>query len=263
MENSHNKTKLKNMNRLYFNILNHEKGFALVMLLIMIPIILTAYTLFYIGCAQIEISSALNQMCRAELQKSLLTSQKWLQTFIKLNARIVQIKPKMNINELKSHLLDDLPKEYLSNQLLNQIQSLTNTYDIVELLQQSLLNDYLVNKEKSLIMHKYTVEKQLHLFSDQLKRLLQVSKIEVQIHFMKVLPVAPTLNSNLSSFKYYTLKPQLETIEKQTLSWSYQLTTSTPMSEWTPWSQRIRGECTKTLTKEAPWIPVLIVDKFS
>lgn len=224
MEDAYNKKKSRKS-----EILTNRKGVAIILLLILMPLIITSIFLFYIGSIQLEMKSFVSQLCRHELMDSLNFSQKWVFDFINRN------------QQNNNPLLHSILKKHLDTEV-----------------------HYFYKQKKRLILSKKEILKdQLEYYQQKTQSLMTLSNIKVDYKINFEYPVEIQNHFKNPLRQIYIVKTNVEEIERQTLTWSYNLSTHPSYFYWIHWSQNFNGQCSATLSKEKPWKPILSEDKHS
>ncbi len=219
---------------------NHasNSGYALVFLCLLLPLILTVIFYIYAKIIQVEMKSHLHQICRRELLAAQAQASKAIQQIMKLNhSRMATKMHSMPRNQ--NHLLPSIAEETkASNSIHNLLQLSRNHLKKGKEELQSLFERY---------QHK-------------LDAFIDISDINIY-EKMSPNPSIELKTSPLFNKPYFQFKENFEQIQSLTLFWTYQLKTKSHFSNWDPWPQKFKGQCSATLKKEAPWLPILYEDR--
>ncbi len=237
--------------------LERQKGFALVFLITLLPLVLAALTFLYVATTQIEIKSTLQQTCRIELMKGQQTASSLIKSLMALNKLVTVVKWGDFIARVLSLAATPFPPVAAA---IRGILALAKTAKTaIPLIQKAILiglgaglETYLMNGHRALL-------KILNHYARKSTDLVTLSNKIVFANYIRGLSVEPeNPNARLTT---YRLKKDFENKQELFLHWKYQLKTSPFLFEWAPWQQTFHGYCSATLKKEEPWEPTLYAGK--
>lgn len=212
-------------------LLAKQQGFALIWLCTLLPAILTTIIFVYAASIQIEIKSALHQLCRRELLAAQAQSSKIIQKI-------------MTFHQTKN----DVRK-----QDLGKINALT---------QQALVNALAQHNQFSLKQSQSAIQKSILGYQKKLSPFMDLTEIEVSGNPYSAYSIQMNIHHSLDFSEPIQLNENFERLQSLTLSWKYQLKLSRNFIIESSWSQNFEGHCSATLKKEKPWPPILYEDKF-
>jgi len=223
------------------NQINSEKGFALIMMCLLLPIFLVTCTFIFIGMAQIEIKTTLNHLCRSELLKAQAKSSQIINQLMVNN----KYSAKNIKNQRNSYYL--IPSTRNNNSNINRDQLIKSLTD---------------NSKQSLINGKEILYNSLLTYKKKLESLVVLSEIATTGISNTTLSLEIESTHLSDTYDPIRLKENFVKLQSLTLHWKYQLKYIPLLETWTNWSQNFEGHCTATLKKEKPWPPILYEDKY-
>lgn len=231
-----------------------EKGFSLVLLTTLIPLILAAIVFIYIGTTQIELKTSLHQTCRIELMKAQKVSSNLIYGLMLINKVIDGLKWAFVIGELLEFTV------VLASVGAAILSIAEFTAQQIPRIQKLIIAGIIAEEKYFLASTHYKLNGVIRDFKNRAHNLIDISNSFIFTNPLKGVPVEPE-NPKLPLTKY-KLKKNFEDKQQLFFVWKYQLKTSSMFFRWANWNQRFRGGCNTTLKKESPWEPTLYADKF-
>lgn len=238
--------------------IERQKGFALVFLITLLPLVLAALTFLYVGTTQIEIKSTLQQTCRAELMKAQKTASSLINTLMAINKLIAIVKWGEFLARIASYVTTPFPLLSLAIKGILAVAKTAKT--AIPLIQKAILVGLGPGLEYYLVVGHRELSKILTAYSQKTTDLMILSNKLVFANYIRTLSVEP--ENPAAELTKYRLKKNFEDKQQLFLHWRYRLKASPALFKWAPWEQTFHGHCSATLKKEEPWEPTLYAGKF-
>lgn len=237
--------------------LQQQHGFALVLFMSLLPMILAALTFLYIGTTQIELKSTLEQTCRIQLMNVQKNASNHLRTLMAVNKLVNIVKATQILALLSRVVLVGLP---ILAPILQSILATTKTaQEAIPRIQKAIIHSLLSTMSLGILKTQQELLKVLKNYQKKTAGLWIISNQFVFPNSHPALAVEP--ENPQSRLTKYRITQNFEDDQRLSLSWRYTLKTSSTLLPWAPWQQSFSGVCAATLNKEEPWIATLIADK--
>ena len=240
------------------SILENQKGFALVILAVLMPLILAALAFLYVSTTQIEIRSTLLQTCRNELIQTQEKSASLIKSLMSLNKLVDIIKWSLFIAKLLS--LASLANPMLAVLIKSVLAIANSSSKVISILQKTIIYSLWITMENDLIKLQSQLRQILKSYSKKTKDLMLIStQLIIGNLFREISVEAEKPNEKITK---YRLKKEFSEKQKLYVRWRYNVQLAPTLTQWIDLNQNFNGFCGVSLRKEEPWIPILYADKF-
>lgn len=234
-----------------------QSGFALVLLVTLLPLLLGGILFLYFATTQIEIRSHLNQVCRAELLEIQEEGSSLIKSLMALNKLIDVVKWADFIAGIATVLAFFNPGLIAVVRGILRLTKSART--AIPKIQKLILFGLGPGLTQKLLKVRATLLETLNEYTSKTENLLLISDKVFIGNYVRPLSVEP--KNPKARLTKYKLREDFSKKQNIFLLWQYQLTSNSEIFPWTPWKQKFHGYCSATLREEEPWEPVLYVDK--
>lgn len=244
----------QNINR---STLEQQRGFALIALLLLMPLVLLALVFLYLSTTQIEIRSSLHQTCRVQLLKTQESAAIEIRNLMALNKVVQLVKRISTIAEFSRLLIIAFP--FLAPLINGIVAATRSAAQTVRIIQKTIL----FKIQATMTLGLFETQAQLRTIINKYRpRVRQLATLEEPFVGMNpVVSLAVEAVSPRSKLTTYRLKNDFENKQSLKVQWRYHLKASQTFNAWTRWHQHFNGSCAATLRKEEPWNATLYEDK--
>lgn len=239
--------------------LNNFKGFVMLLLIALLPLILISISVLLISMKQIEIQLRLLQSCRILLLESQEQSATYIRTIIGLNT--IQL-PSDNI-ENRNYILNLIHKNInetsLRDELTDLVKSKGSLTELLTKIKKILIHRLFINKKNLDEKIKPTLGKEYNQHKLKNNKFFIGSEINIESNQTEILSIEAIQDSK--NQVQYQIRKNFQNYQQQSLNWSFYFSIPKQNLYKMDWSKKVSGTCSTTLTKEFPWVPILTADK--
>lgn len=231
-----------------------NKGFAIPILLIILPIVLASIIFIYLLTSHIEIQSHFYDICRTDLAQTQDLVSKELVLLMALNP-IITTTEWMSV-ALKMALVFSYANPILNALFQSLIKGTESLERSIDKIQKTLINIMTRTMTFGLVYTKMHTSTIFANYKRKLSNLTYLNEFELD-YIKKPHPAVEPTNKNKSP-STYKLKDDFEREQQLFISWSYSSKIQPKFSPYAILNKSFKGKCIYSLERSEPWNSIQI-----